>query len=231
MNIYSYCKSCRYCNTFGYNCKGCVTSIEFDIDIGLVTEMIPSNWKPMTEAQKLEREFMERPTGLSGNINTGYTYKTVEKMEDECMRYLENAKKTNYGYYKKMFKNDSPRQKALERIKKVIFNDPCTIVLWNDGTKTVVKCGEDDVFDPEKGLAMAISKYFFDNAGYYNDVFKKWMPKKEETDEKPIVVVHSVKELAELLGCSVDIIRKDIKKGYYPGARKEHGRWMIPYEF
>lgn len=29
---------------------------------------------------------------------------------------------------------------AFDPIKKVIFNDPATIVLWNDGTKTVVKC-------------------------------------------------------------------------------------------
>ena len=75
------------------------------------------------------------------------------------------------------------RQKALYRIKNVIFNDPATIVFWNDGTKTVVKCGKNDTFDPEKGLAMAISKYFFYNAGYFNDVFKKWIPKKGESDE------------------------------------------------
>jgi hypothetical protein len=78
----------------------------------------------------------------------------------------------------------SPYQKAMSRIKNVIFNDPATIVFWNDGTKTVVKFGKDDTFDPEKGLAMAISKYFFDNAGYFNDVFKKWIPKKGESDEK-----------------------------------------------
>lgn len=77
----------------------------------------------------------------------------------------------------------SPYQKAMSRIKNVIFNGPATIVFWNDGTKTVVKCGKDDTFDPEKGLAMAISKYFFDNAGYFNDVFKKWIPKKGESDE------------------------------------------------
>lgn len=76
------------------------------------------------------------------------------------------------------------RRKALYRIKNVIFNGPATIVLWNDGTKTVVKCGKNDTFDPEKGLAMAISKYFFDNAGYFNDVFKKWIPKKGESNEK-----------------------------------------------
>lgn len=78
----------------------------------------------------------------------------------------------------------SPYQKAMSKIKNVIFNDPATIVFWSDGTKTVVKCGKNDTFDPEKGLAMAISKYFFDNAGYFNDVFKKWIPKKGESDGK-----------------------------------------------
>lgn len=77
---------------------------------------------------------------------------------------------------------ESGRQSALHKIKNVIFNNPATIVFWVDGTKTVVKCGKDDKFDPEKGLAMAISKYFFDNAGYYNDVFKKWIPKKETVE-------------------------------------------------
>lgn len=43
-------------------------------------------------------------------------------------------------------------------ITKVIFNDPATIVFWSDGTKTVVKCCEDDTFDKEKGLAMAVCK-------------------------------------------------------------------------
>jgi len=43
-------------------------------------------------------------------------------------------------------------------IKKVIFNAPATIVLWNDGTKTVVKCSENDIFDPEKGLAFCFLK-------------------------------------------------------------------------
>ena len=36
-------------------------------------------------------------------------------------------------------------------IKNVIFAPPATIVYWSDGSKTVVKCSEKDVFDPEKG--------------------------------------------------------------------------------
>lgn len=64
-------------------------------------------------------------------------------------------------------------------VKKVIFNDPATIVLWSDGTKTAVKCQDGDVFDPEKGLAMAISKKALGNKGNFNEVFKKWLPDEE----------------------------------------------------
>lgn len=42
-------------------------------------------------------------------------------------------------------------------IKKVIFNTPATIILWNDGTKTVSKC-HNEKFDKEKGFAMAVAK-------------------------------------------------------------------------
>ena len=67
-------------------------------------------------------------------------------------------------------------------IKKVIFNEPATIVFWADGTKTVVKCGEDDIWDPEKGLAMAVTKKFFGNEGFYYDIFKKWIPEEKQMD-------------------------------------------------
>lgn len=63
------------------------------------------------------------------------------------------------------------RKMALE-IKKVIFNNPATIVFWADGTKTVVKAENED-FDPEKGLAMAIVKKAFGNKGSYYNQFKK----------------------------------------------------------
>ena len=60
-------------------------------------------------------------------------------------------------------------------IKDVIFNNPATIVLWADGTKTVVKCQNDDSFDPEVGLAMAIAKKALGNKGNYCNTIKKWI--------------------------------------------------------
>lgn len=72
-------------------------------------------------------------------------------------------------------------------ITKVIFNPPATIVFWNDGTKTVVKA-QDEVFDWEKGLAMAICKrYLADNKGRYYNVFREYEAKgKKATDEAAV---------------------------------------------
>lgn len=74
---------------------------------------------------------------------------------------------------------------VMPRIKKVIFHDPATIVFWMDGSKTVVKCGEGDAYDPEKGLAMAIAKRALGNEGnYYNEIRKRTEGYSEEDSVK-----------------------------------------------
>ena len=77
-----------------------------------------------------------------------------------------------YAYFK-------PNNTNLPEIKDVIFNEPATIIIWKDGTKTVVKCQEGEDYDPEKGMAMAISKKALGNKGNYCEVFKKWLPEEE----------------------------------------------------
>lgn len=59
------------------------------------------------------------------------------------------------------------------KIRRVIFNDPATIVMWEDGTKTVVKANNEP-FDKEKGLVMAICKKVYGNKGNFNNVFKQY---------------------------------------------------------
>lgn len=87
---------------------------------------------------------------------------------------IENTYKINY--YDRMFMRQP-------EIKKVIFNDPATIVYWEDRTKTVVKC-EKEKYDPEKGLAMAIAKKALGNQGNYFEVFKKWVGEDKLFPEK-----------------------------------------------
>ena len=77
----------------------------------------------------------------------------------------------------------------IPEIKNVIFNNPATIVFWEDGTKTVVKCQDGDEFDPEKGLAMAIAKKAYGNKGNYCNKLKKWLPKEEQVDTNRSIFV------------------------------------------
>ena len=74
-------------------------------------------------------------------------------------------------------------------IKNVKFNPPATIVFWTDNTKTVVKCNGED-YDPEKGLAMCICKKMLGNKGNYYEVFKKWLPKRDDSDATQKVLEH-----------------------------------------
>lgn len=84
-------------------------------------------------------------------------------------------------------------------VKKVIFNAPATIVLWNDGTKTVVKCSEDDIFDPEKGLAFCFLKKLL-GKGYYKIIdseVRKYDEQKLADIESESIVGQTLKSIAD----------------------------------
>lgn len=74
---------------------------------------------------------------------------------------------------------------SVPKIERVIFNDPAVVVLWADGSKTVVKAQKGEKFDPEKGLAMAIAKKALGNGSKYYDTFKAWVPEKKKPARKP----------------------------------------------
>lgn len=94
-----------------------------------------------------------------------------EKSESELKEihydYLKNRPYILCVNYKKV---DAFSEKIY--IEKVIFNEPATIVLWSDGSKTVVKCKEGEEFDPDVGLAMCICKRQFGDAFHY--IFRKY---------------------------------------------------------
>lgn len=74
-------------------------------------------------------------------------------------------------------------------IKNIIFNGPATIIFWNDNTKTIVKCGEGDVFDPEKGIAMAVMKRALgtnESDSNYLDKVRKYLNEYREKEQLDI---------------------------------------------
>lgn len=124
--------------------------------------------------------------------------------------------------------------KPQDLIKNVVFSGPCTIVQWSDGDKTIVRCENED-FDKEKGLAMAIVKKLFGtnkSKSNYNDIFKKCIKEEEISKTKEPVketVYMSVKQYANMTGMSKSTIIRQINSGKIFGAKKdETGKWVIP---
>lgn len=103
-------------------------------------------------------------------------------------------------------------QIGVPEIEKVIYNKPRTIVIWKDGTKTVVTAGTRDLWDAEKGLAMAIAKKAYGNKGKYYDAFKKWSEPqtKRETLEYFEKCASDSRKIAESFDSEAGRVRSEI---------------------
>ena len=67
-------------------------------------------------------------------------------------------------------------------ITKVLYSNPATIVFWDDGTKTVVKCQKSDKYSYAEGIMHAIIRKMFGNNKQYSDILK-WISTAEEYDK------------------------------------------------
>lgn len=74
-------------------------------------------------------------------------------------------------------------------IEKVIYNNPVTVVVWSDNTKTVSKCHGDDMYSKETGLAVCIMKKLVGTTETRN-IFMDWIPE----DNKPVVRLSDVRK-------------------------------------
>lgn len=114
-------------------------------------------------------------------------FKCLVVNDDQIKQYAKNRLNSVYGNpdFAKYADHDvhitgaaynAMRELKRFEIDRVIFNKPATIVIWADGTKTVVKCQEGDLYSPETGLALCFAKKALGNKGNFNDVFHKWIP-------------------------------------------------------
>ena len=71
-----------------------------------------------------------------------------------------------------------------KEIKEIIFNDPATVIKWKDGSESIVQARDGEKFDPEKGLAMAISKRVLGNDHDYYITFLKALKKYQKNEKK-----------------------------------------------
>ena len=158
-----------------------MVNIRFDENVKLIKNfmdrlwaILPAGWGPEWKEDR-ERDSIElwlrnyNDREYAKRYLTHVSYRAPEEIMFDVTTW---ATRYIVKKYSEKYTNIQPK------ITKVIFNDPATIVFWIDGTKTVVKCDDKERYDPEKGLAMAISKKAIGNQGNYYNEFKKWLPDK-----------------------------------------------------
>lgn len=69
-------------------------------------------------------------------------------------------------------------------VDNIIINPPATIVKWADGTKTIVKCQNDEGYDAEKGIALCFMKKMCGNTSNYNEILKTAIAENEARQNK-----------------------------------------------
>lgn len=156
-----YCKAYEHEITDGFHCAGCRIADE-PLDFNRrPSKMLWKLEEIKTEEEETITEEEEMPTRI--NVDYGSMFTGIKMMP------INNEEAS------KMYREQ------IDKVKKVIFNYPATIILWDDGTKTVVRCGDDEKFDPEKGIAMCLLKKMLGNTGDYNNYIRHLIAKGEQS--------------------------------------------------
>ncbi len=105
-------------------------------------------------------------------------HKCCEKeLNDKMASYI------NFDEWKNILNNKSNN---IPEPINIIYNKPYTIVEFDDGDKVVVKCNNEN-FDKEKGVAMAIIRKLYNNRQEFRrwvENGKEFVPKNKKTIEK-----------------------------------------------
>ena len=126
---------------------------------------------------------------MKNNLNCNGCRYTVEKNRIACdccvdrsnysprqrIRYGEDLDADIYTAIQKAMTNLSVTGTFMPAIENVMFKDPATIVFWDDGDKTVVKCQPGDTFSAEAGLTAAMLKKYMGNDNTFNKVINEWL--------------------------------------------------------
>lgn len=214
---YSYIMKNHKTNITSYRC--CSTNSQCDNarydyqdDEYLIDQLEPINAVLNNYGVKIETWSIRSDIACSKMVSTTYIYDNhTENAYKRCLMGIKgdtkcwDELKTNYALtdielISKKNSKEAYNKRIFLEIKDIIINDPATIILWKDGTKTVVKCQNEDTFDPGTGIAMAILKKLYGNSGFYKDIFEpaidKYELKKSLEKSKKHVVTKKEKKSA-----------------------------------
>lgn len=78
-------------------------------------------------------------------------------------------------------------------IKKVLYNNPATVVFWSNGTETRNVCPKDTLYNPDAGLAFCVLKKLMGNDEVAK-LFSDWELKDYRNDKNHWVELKDVRK-------------------------------------
>lgn len=101
-------------------------------------------------------------------------------------------------------------------VKKIIFSGPKTIVLWSDGTKTIVSMSKDEAkFDPEAAFCAAYTKKMFGS----NSKIKRVIKEKSNIEQHQRIVEEKLKEELAKISQDYDKFMRELCPWLYTGEK------------
>ena len=109
----------------------------------------------------------------SGKVKFGGKFTVVKSKHDICVYEDSNGNITTWC------SSEPFAEESEVYITKVLYNNPATIVFWNDGTKTIAKAHGSDLYSPEIGLMICCFKKLTSGSALKN-LLADWVPAEYE---------------------------------------------------
>lgn len=79
--------------------------------------------------------------------------------DEDCSNCCDCDELDDYGFWEE--DDEEYPMWGIPDIRRVVFNNPATIIFWEDNTKTIVKCMEGEKFEKYAGFIAAVAKKLF----------------------------------------------------------------------
>lgn len=175
-------------------------------------EDISYNTKPICTVRldEFHISFDSHDTPLEIKVNAKCLEKIPRREADEVIYQMEKKRKFAEGGTDEMKNVD---------VKKIIFSGPKTIVLWSDGTKTIVSMSKDETnFDPEAAFCAAYTKKMFGTNSKIKRIIKEksnyedWKEKEEPDDRLYKLGLKAIAKCEDIDLKTVESMTKDTEK-------------------
>lgn len=166
------------------------------------------------DARSLTHRFPEKTEIVMGLRSCKTLYQGLKKLQNEqaedTVEYTKELLNKLIGGTDEMKNVD---------VKKIIFNGPKTIVLWTDGTKTIVSMSKDELrFDPEAAFCAAYTKKMFGTNSKIKRViaemsnYEDWKEKEEPDDQLYKLGLKALAKCEDIDLKAVESMTKDTEK-------------------